>query len=96
MNPTSLACFSDDESVTVACTCNRLDHALRVSMWDSEGKSWLIEVTLPSVTLWHRLRRAWKYILGGEPSVADVVVESADIKRIADLVDRSRNRKAES
>ena len=96
MNPTSLACFSDDESVTVACTCNRLDHALRVSMWDIDGQSWLIEVTLPSVTLRQRLRRAWKYILGGEPSVADVVVESADIKRIADLVDRSRNRKAES
>lgn len=62
-----------DQSLTLQCNCNWLDHQFRITLMEDDGTA-AIEMIIPRRTLLERIRLAFRYIFGADRSICDVVL----------------------
>lgn len=69
------------KSIEIQCTCTMLDCAMRITDWDDSTYS--VEIIMPRVGFWFRIKRAFRYVFGTETlGVCDVLVSRDDLRRI--------------
>ena len=77
--------MSGDASLTIPCACNWLSCQLRVTLMEEDGTG-SVELIVPRRTLLERIRKAWRYVIGGEPPVAEVCLTKEQVHQLKQVL----------
>lgn len=61
------------------CNCGNIRHALEIEYWE---EILIVTMTATPEGFFDRVKGAWRYLMGDEPCVAEVVLSSEDREKL--------------